>query len=72
MPLASSVAWSAFSDEKQMPLDILCPSRLRSLSLAVTMATDLPASASAANSVGARSHLASFIITSVPVAVSYR
>ena len=51
---------------------ILWPSRLRSLSLAVTIATLLPASTSAANRVGARSHLASFIITSVPVAVSNR
>jgi len=66
------VTASAFSDEKQMPFAILWPSRLRSLSFAVTMATDLPALASASNSVGARSHLASFIITSVPVAVSYR
>ena len=35
-------------------------------------ATFLPASASAASSVGARSHFGSFIMTSVLVAVSYR
>ena len=62
---------SAFSAEKQMPF-ILWPSSRRSLSLAVTTATDLPASASAASRVGARSHLGSFIMTSVPLAVSNR
>ena len=42
------VAWSAFSDEKQMPFS-LWPSSLRSLSLAVTTATLAPASANAAS-----------------------
>jgi hypothetical protein len=71
MPFSASVAWSAFSDEKQMPF-MPCPSRRRSLSLAVTTATEKPASASAASSVGARSHLGSFIMTSVLLAVSNR
>ncbi len=49
---------------------ILWPSSWRSLSLAVTTATLQPASASAASSVGARSHFGSFIMTSVPLSTS--
>jgi hypothetical protein len=71
MPLSRSVAWSACSEEKQMPRRPW-PSRRRSLSLAVTTATRRPASASAARMVGARSHFGSFIITSVSVAASNR
>ena len=51
---------------------IWCPSKLRNLSLAVTTATFLPASAKAASTVGARSHLGSFIMTSLSLAVSYK
>jgi hypothetical protein len=53
-----------------MPPTMPCPSSRRSLSLAVTTAQVLPASAMAARMVGARSHFGSFIITSVPEAVS--
>ena len=63
MPLPSSVTWSAFSDEKQIPFS-LWPSSERSLSFAVTTATLAPASASAASNVPARRYFASFIITS--------
>ncbi len=42
MPFSCCVAWSAFSAEKQMPRS-LWPSSLRSLSLAVTTATRMPA-----------------------------
>ena len=65
MPFSSSVASSAFSAEKQMPF-MPWPSSLRSLSLAVTTATDWPALARPARIVGARSHFGSFIMTSVP------
>ncbi len=41
------------------------------MSLAVITTTDFPASARAASKVGARSHLGSFIMTSVSVAWSY-
>ena len=71
MPLSASLAWSAFSDEKQMPC-MPWPSSWRSLSFAVMTATDLPALASSASSVGARSHFGSFIITSVLLMLSYR
>ena len=71
MPFSLSVASSDFSEEKQMP-SMPWPSRRRSLSFAVITATVWPASASAASSVGARSHLGSFIMTSVPLAMSYR
>ena len=69
MPFSASEATSAFSDEKQMPV-MPWPSKRRSLSLAVITAQVLPAPDSAARMVGARSHLGSFIITSVPVATS--
>ena len=71
MPFSACVAWSAFSEEKQMPV-MLCPSSLRSLSFAVTTATEAPASARRARIVGARSHFGSFIMISVPLAASNR
>ncbi len=69
MPFSCCVAWSAFSAEKQMPRS-LCPSNRRSLSFAVTTATDCPVSATAARIVGARSHLGSFIMTSALASTS--
>ena len=68
---SATVAWSAFSAEKQMPRS-LWPSSSRSLSLAVMTATLQPLSARAASSVGARSHFGSFIMTSTPFSASYR
>ena len=63
MPFVSGVSWSAFSAEKQMPFMPL-PSRVRSLSLAVTTATLAPAFEKPASRVSARRYFASFIITS--------
>ena len=71
MPLAASVASSAFSDEKQIPFS-WWPSSARSLSFAVTTATLAPASASAARIVPARRYFASFIITSAPASRSQK
>ena len=71
MPLRSSVASAAFSDEKQIPA-IRCPSSARSLSLAVTTATLAPAPANAARMVPARRYLGSFIITSAPASRSQK
>ena len=75
MPLSAAVTWSAFSAEKHTPprlMSMPLPSSRRSLSLAVTTAQRLPARDRAASMVGARSHLGSFIMTSVPVSTSYR
>ena len=69
MPFSSRVAWSAFSAEKQTPR-MPWPRSLRSLSFAVTTATERPPSASAASRLGARSHFGSFIMTSLSVATS--
>ena len=63
MPCSATVVWSAFSDEKQIPV-MPCPSRRRSLSLAVTTASRAPAPAKAARMVSARRYFGSFIITS--------
>ena len=71
MPFSARLAWSACSEEKQMPR-MPWPSSFLSLSLAVITAQLAPAVARPDRIVGARSHFGSFIITSAPEAGSYQ
>ncbi len=68
-PCSATVVRSACSEEKHTPC-MPWPSRRRSLSLAVTTASEAPARENAARMVSDLRYLGSFIITSAPASRS--